>query len=422
MNEQADFTIVLGITGGIAAYKAADLIRRLRELRDPAFPERRVAVRVILTPHGAEFITPLTLQTLSGFPVAQGLFDAAQQWDVQHIGLADDADLLLIAPATANIMAKLATGLADDLLSSVALAYTAPLLIAPAMNVHMWEHPATQANLRLLAARGSEIIGPAVGELACGYAGRGRMASVPDIVAAVQPYFLGTSLARPCDLQGRKVVITAGPTREYLDPVRFLSNPSSGKMGYALARAAQARGADVTLVSGPVVLPAPVGVRVLPVTSTAEMATATLLVAAEADIIIGAAAPADFTPAHRATQKMKKSGKTRDVLELVPTIDILMEIGQTKKPGQVIVEFAAESERIEEHAAEKMARKHADMIVANDITQPESGFAVDTNRAVILFADGRREELPLQSKDRMAEAILDAVVRLAVFRPDIPPN
>lgn len=408
MSQQAYFTIVLGITGGIAAYKAADLIRRLRELRDPAHPERRVEVRVILTPHGAEFITPLTLQTLSGYPVAQGLFDATQQWDVQHVGLADDADLLLIAPATANCMAKLAGGLADDLLSSVALACSAPLLIAPAMNVHMWEHPATQANLRLLTARGVAFVGPAEGELACGYSGCGRMSSVADIVAAVQPYFLGEQ--RICDLTGRKVVITAGPTREYLDPVRFLSNPSSGKMGYALARAARARGGEVTLVSGPVALPAPEGVRLIPVTSTAEMGAATLAAAADADLIIGAAAPADFTPAERAAQKIKKHGKTREVLELVTTMDILLELGKMKRPGQVMVEFAAESEHLEENATEKMLRKHADMIVANDITQPDTGFTTDTNRAILLFADGCREELPLQSKDAMAEAILDAVV------------
>ncbi|HEY3378267.1 MAG TPA: bifunctional phosphopantothenoylcysteine decarboxylase/phosphopantothenate--cysteine ligase CoaBC [Armatimonadota bacterium] len=411
MGDATRFTVVLGITGSIAAYKAAEIIRQLRALRDPQRPERRVDVRVILTAHGAEFITPVTLQTLSGNAVNQGLFDSAQTWDVQHIGLADDADLLLIAPASANIMAKLATGLADDLLSTTALACTAPVLLAPAMNVHMWEHTATQANRQLLEARGVRFVGPAVGALACGYSGRGRMAPVEEIVTAVQAFFLAQS-APTADLCGRTVVITAGPTREYLDPVRFLSNPSTGKMGYALAAAAHARGAQVTLISGPVQLPAPAGVTVIPVISTEDMAQAVRTAAQQADLIIGAAAPADFTPAIRATQKMKKLGKAGETLQLVPTTDILAELGQAKRPGQLIVAFAAESERLEEFAAEKMARKHADLIVANDITIPEAGFAADTNRAVLLYADGRRAELPLQQKAAMAHRILDAAVEL----------
>lgn len=413
MSESGNFTVVLGITGGIAAYKAGEVIRRLRELRDPAQPARRVLVRVILTAHGAEFITPLTLSTLSGHPVYQGLFDAEQRWDVQHVGLADSADLLLIAPATANILGKLAGGIADDLLSTTALACAAPLLLAPSMNVHMWEHQATQANLSTLLARGAVIIGPEAGELACGYVGRGRLAPVPEIVDAVRRYFLGERAAGA--LAGRKVVITAGPTREYLDPVRFLSNPSSGKMGFALARAAHARGAEVVLVSGPVTLCPPAGVRLIAVTSTAEMAKATLAEANDAAIIIGAAAPADFTPAVRAEQKVKKDGKTRDLLELVPTRDILAELGARKRAGQVIVAFAAETERLEEFAAEKLARKHAELIVANDVSSTDAGFATDTNRAVLLFADGRREELPLQSKDAMAEAIIDAVIQRYIF-------
>lgn len=412
MGDGTRFTVVLGITGSIAAYKAADLIRKLRALRDPQHPERRVDVRVILTPHGAEFITPVTLQTLSGNAVNQGLFDAAQTWDVQHVGLADDADLLLIAPASANSMAKLAHGIADDLLSTTALACTAPLLIVPAMNVHMWEHPATQENLRMLQARGAVFVGPASGELACGYEGRGRMSSVEEIIAAVTPYFLQPRQSILCDLVGRNVVVTAGPTREYLDPVRFLSNPSSGKMGYALALAAQARGASVTLVSGPVSLPAPSGVTLVQVVSNAEMAEATLRAAEDADVVIGAAAPADFTPAQRNEQKVKKHGKQGEVLELVPTTDILFEVGQRKRPGQVIVAFAAETEHLETYAAEKMARKRADLIVANDVTAPGAGFAGDTNRAVLLTADGQRHELPLQRKEAMANAILDAVVRL----------
>ncbi len=408
------FRVVLGITGSIAAYKCADLVRKLRALRDPRDADRRVEVRAVLTANGARFITPVTLQTLTGFPVNQDLFVSPEAWDVEHVGLADSADLLVIAPATANILAKLALGLADDLLASTALACTAPLLIAPAMNVHMWEHPATQANVAALIERGAICIGPDTGELACGYAGRGRMASVETIVAAVEAYFCHPVSAAPtaCDLAGKSVVITAGPTREYLDPVRYLSNPSSGKMGYALAAAARQRGARVTLVSGPVSLPAPDGVTVIAVTSTAEMADAALRAAETADVLIGAAAPADFTPAQRAPHKVKKTGKTGIALNLVPTMDILAAAGAEKRPGQVIVAFAAESEHLIEHAREKLARKHADLIVANDITAPDAGFQADTNRAHLLYTDGRVEELPLQHKSAMAERILDAVVEL----------
>ncbi|HEX2951122.1 MAG TPA: bifunctional phosphopantothenoylcysteine decarboxylase/phosphopantothenate--cysteine ligase CoaBC [Armatimonadota bacterium] len=413
MSDTTRFSVVLGITGSIAAYKAADLIRKLRALRDPQHPERHVDVRVVLTPHGREFITPVTLQTVSGNAVHQELFESATAWDVQHVGLADDADVLLIAPATANIMAKLVTGIADDLLSTVALATTAPLLIAPAMNVHMCNHPATQANYRILQERGAVFIGPAVGALACGYEGRGRFAPVEEIVAAVEAYFLHPQQeATSCNLAGRHVLITAGPTREHIDPVRFLSNPSTGKMGYALARAATERGADVTLISGPVNLSAPAGVTVIAVTSAAEMAEAALTAAGNADIIIGAAAPADFTPAHPATQKIKKTGREHETIELVPTVDILATIGEHKRPGQLIVAFAAETERLEEYAAKKMVRKNADFIVANDVTAPGAGFGGDTNRAVLIFADGRREELALQQKDAMAHRILDAARNL----------
>lgn len=408
MGDATSFTVVLGITGSIAAYKAADLIRQLRAVRDPLCPQRRIDVRVILTKYGAEFITPVTLQTVSGNAVYQELFQSAQQWDVQHIGLADDADVLLIAPVSANMMAKIVTGICDDLLSTVAMACTAPLLLAPAMNVHMWEHAATQANYQTLQARGVEFIGPAAGALACGYEGQGRLAPLSEIVAAVTRYFLSAQPNR--DLLGRTVLVTAGPTREFLDPVRFISNPSSGKMGYALARAAQQRGAEVTLVSGPVTIAPPAGITFIPVISTAEMQDAVMAAALNADIIIGAAAPVDFTPTERAPQKMKKSGRTHETLEFLPTPDILAEVGVQKRPGQIIVAFAAESERLEAQARDKMSRKHADLIIANDITAPDAGFASDTNRALLLYADGRKSELPLQSKESMANRILDAVV------------
>lgn len=409
MRERGRFTVVLGITGSIAAYKSADLVRQLRALRCWRDPALTVEVRAVLTRNGAQFITPVTLQTLTGYPVYQELFAPPESWDVEHIGLADLADVLLIAPATANTLAKLAMGIADDALSSVALACTAPLLIAPAMNVHMWEHPATQANVRLLQQRGAQCIGPAAGALACGYEGRGRLAPVEEIVAAVD--VLLQRCAGPPDLAGRRVVITAGPTREYLDPVRFLSNPSTGKMGYALARAAHSRGAEVTLISGPVDLPAPAGVTVVPAVATADMAAATWQAAATADVVIGAAAPADFTPVERSAQKRKKADGA-PALALQPTPDILAEVGRRKRPGQVVVAFAAETERLEEYAADKLQRKHADLIVANDVTRPGAGFAADTNHAVLRFADGRREELPLQAKDSLAHRILDAIVTL----------
>ncbi|MHB0936038.1 MAG: bifunctional phosphopantothenoylcysteine decarboxylase/phosphopantothenate--cysteine ligase CoaBC [Armatimonadota bacterium] len=413
ITDPAQFTVVLGITGSIAAYKTADLVRKLRALRDPAHPERRVVVRAVLTANGAQFVTPLTLQTLTNGPVYQDQFAVPEKWDVEHVGLADSADLLLIAPATANILAKLARGLADDLLSTVALAVTAPLLIAPAMNVHMWEHPATQENVRILRERGAIFIGPGEGELACGYKGRGRMSDVEEIAAAVEAIWSASvPLARECDLQGVKIVITAGPTREYIDPVRFISNPSTGKMGYALARAARARGAVVTLVSGPVNLPAPEGVTVVNVTTNAEMAAATLQAADGAQVIIGAAAPADFTPAETAPQKLKKAGRDKLDIALLPATDILAALGKVKKPGQLIIAFAAETEKLEEHAAEKLARKNADLIVANPVTETDAGFAADTNRAVLIYADGRKEELELQSKATMAKRILDAVTGL----------
>ena len=411
--DPAQFTVVLGITGSIAAYKTADLVRKLRALRDPARPERKVVVRAVLTASGAQFVTPVTLQTLTGGPVYQEQFVTAEQWDVEHVGLADSADLLLIAPATANILAKLARGLADDLLSTVALAVTAPLLIAPAMNVHMWEHPATQENVRILQERGAIFIGPGEGELACGYKGRGRMSDVEEIAAAVEAIWSASvPLARECDLQGVKIVVTAGPTREYIDPVRFISNPSTGKMGYALARAARARGAEVTLVSGPVNLPAPEGVTVVNVTTNAEMAAATLQAADGAQVIIGAAAPADFTPAETAPQKLKKAGRDTLDLELLPATDILAALGKRKQPDQLIIAFAAETEKLEEHAAAKLARKNADLIVANPVTETDAGFAADTNRAVLIFADGRREELALQTKEAMAGRILNAISEL----------
>jgi len=405
------FTVVLGVTGSIAAYKAADLVRKLRALRDPARPERRVVVRAVLTAGGAQFITPLTLQTLAGGPVYLDQFALPERWDVEHVGLADSADLLLVAPASADVIAKFAHGIADDLLSTVALAVTAPLMIAPAMNVHMWDHPATRHNIGILRERGAIFIGPGEGELACGYTGRGRMAEVEEIAAAVEAIWsAGVPPAR--DLEGVKIVVTAGPTREYLDPVRFISNPSTGKMGYALARAACACGAEVTLISGPVNLPVPEGVTVVNVTTTAEMAAAALQAAEGARVIIGAAAPADFTPAETATQKLKKAGRDKLNIALLPTTDILAELGRRKKTGQLIVAFAAETEKLEEHAAEKLARKNADLIVANPVTAKDAGFAADTNRAVLIYADGRREELELQTKEAMAGRILDAVVAI----------
>ena len=391
-----DKRIVLGVTGGIAAYKACDLVRRL--------VKQGAKVRVVLTENAARFVPPLSFEALSGNPAYTDTF--APRAQMEHIALARWADAFAIAPATANCLAKLACGIADDLLSTTALAMTAPLLIAPAMNANMWRHPATQQNLKTLLARGARTVEPDSGRLACGDDDVGRMAQPESIVAALD------ALLNPRqDLAGLRVLVTAGPTVERIDPVRYITNRSSGKMGYAIAEAARDRGARVTLVSGPVQLSAPAGVEVVYVESSAQLCKAVLERGAEADAVIQAAAPADFRPAQTAAHKIKKTGEGM-TLALENTVDIAAELGRRKRPGQVLVAFAAETDDLLENAKGKLERKNADLVVANDVSRSDAGFGVDTNAVTLITREGARA-LPLMSKREAADGILDLVAELA---------
>jgi phosphopantothenoylcysteine decarboxylase/phosphopantothenate--cysteine ligase len=389
-------TIVLGVTGGIAAYKAAEIVRLL--VKEGAI------VRVIMTKNAQEFITPLTLQTLSGNPVATETFNLTQESEIGHIRLADTADLLLIAPATADIIAKLANGLADDLLSTVLLATTAPVLIAPAMNVHMYAHPIVQENMRKLSGLGYGFVEPAEGFLACGYEGKGRLADPEDIVEEVR-----AALTKK-DLREEHIIVTAGPNAEPIDPVRFITNRSTGKMGFAMARVAWRRGAEVTLVSGPTSLDAPRGVRFCPVRTALQMQQAILEHYPPATMIISAAAVADYRPAHVAPQKIKKTGGNFSI-ELTRNPDILGELSQ-QKGSRLFVGFATETENVLENAARKLRTKNLDLIVANDVTQEGAGFAHDTNIVTLIDRTERMETLPLMSKDDVAHAIYDRLLAL----------
>jgi len=391
-------TVVLGVTGGIAAYKSCEIVSRLRKAG--------VKVHVIMTKNACEFVTPLTFETLSNNPCVTDTFARPERWEVEHVALAKAADLFVIAPATANIMAKMAHGIADDMLSTTVLATRAPVLIAPAMNTGMWENPATQENLQVLKARGVHFIGPEGGFLACGDSGAGRMSEPADIVEEI-----GRLLSQKQDMAGLRVLVTAGPTREALDPVRFVTNRSSGRMGYALAENAQKRGAQVTLVSGPVSIAAPAGVKVVPVQSTEDLYNAMMELSPLQDIIVQSAAPADYKAETVANQKMKKQGDEKLVLTLVPTQDVAKAVGENKKAGQTLIGFAAETENLHENAEKKLSRKNLDMIVANDVTRPGAGFDVDTNIASILTEDGV-EELPLMKKTELAQVIFDRAMKL----------
>lgn len=399
-------TVVLGVGGGIAAYKAAELVRLLRKAG--------AAVHVVMTEAAQHFITPLTLQTLSGNPVGTQLFDLTQESQIGHISLADRADLLLVAPATADLLARLALGLAGDLLTTIALATRAPLLLAPAMNVQMWQHPQVQQHVARLTELGAKLCGPAQGELACGWVGAGRLAEPAEIVAAACAQ-LSAAPERLRDLEGRRVLITAGPTHEPLDPARFIGNRSSGKMGFALAREAARRGAAVTLVAGPVALPTPSGVQRIDVQTAAEMAQAVLPLLHDeppaVDVIIMAAAVADYRPATRAEHKIKKSALgAQPSVTLVPTVDILATLGQTRQGARpLLIGFAAETNAVEEYAARKLREKRCDAIIANDVAEPGSGFGTDTNRVTILKAQSIDadtpplvERLPQLHKDEVA--------------------
>ena len=390
--------IVMGVTGGIAAYKACEVVSRLKKLGHE--------VDVIMTENATRLVAPLTFETLSKRPVCVDTFTRTESWDVKHISLAQKAELFLVAPATANLMAKLACGIADDMLTTTLLATKAPILLAPAMNTGMWTAVAMQANLRTLQARGVHFVGPENGFLACGDTGAGRMSEPVQIVEAVE------KLLHPRrDLEGLRILVTAGPTLERIDPVRYLTNDSSGKMGYAIAAAAQARGASVTLVSGPVHLTAPAGVSVVPVVSTQNLYDAMMAHCASQDVIIQAAAPADYRPAVTAPEKLKKQDGQPFVLTLVENPDVAKAVGEQKKPGQILVGFAAETEHLLENAQKKLDKKHLDMIVANDVTQPGAGFGVDTNIVTLVTHQGM-ESLPLLSKAEVADRILDQVVAL----------
>jgi len=388
--------VVLGITGGIAAYKSAEIVSRLRK--------QDVEVRVIMTSNATRFITPLTLETLSANPVVDDLFNRETPWEVEHISLAKRADVFVIAPATANVIAKMASGIADDMLTATALATRAPILVAPAMNANMYLHPATRENIAALRGRGVLFVEPGEGRLACGDTGPGRMAEPEEIVSRILALLDGG------DMKGLRVLVTAGPTREPMDPVRFLTNRSTGKMGYALAERARRRGASVTLVSGPVALTPPQGVETVPVETAQEMFDSVVERFPECDIAIKAAAPADFRPREYAAAKIKKDGGNR-TLELAANPDIAAELGR-RKDKQILVIFAAETGELLDSARGKLTRKNADMVVANDVTEPGAGFGVDTNIVTLLTRDGQPEPLPLLTKDEVADRILSAALTL----------
>ena len=391
-------TILLGVTGGIAAYKAAYLASALVKLH--------AAVEVVMTDHATRFIAPLTFEQLTGRRVMVDTFDRNFTHQVDHIALADRTDLVLIAPATANVCAKLAHGLCDDMLTTTVLACTCPKLIAPAMNTHMFENSVTRDNLALLEHYGWEVIAPASGRLACGAVGPGKL---PEPELLLQHILRAVAL--PHDLEGKQVLVTAGPTQEALDPVRFLTNHSSGKMGYAIARAAMLRGAQVTLISGPTAIQPPPFVEVVPVISAQDMFEAVSARAPQADFIFKAAAVADYTPVDYSQDKVKK--KDADLaIPLKRTADILQYLGDHRRPGQVICGFSMETRDMVENSTAKLSKKHVDMICANNLKVAGAGFGVDTNVITLITADGC-EELPLLSKDEAAGRILDRALSLA---------
>lgn len=394
-------SVVLGVTGGIACYKSVEVVSRLKKLG--------ADVHVVMTEHATKFIAPLTFESISGNPVVWDTFARPETWEVEHIALAKRAEVFLVAPATANIMAKLTHGIADDMLSTTLLATKGKILLAPAMNTGMWTAAATQDNLSTLLRRGMLVVGPEAGMLACGDVGAGRMSEPEKIVSAVEQ--LLTSKDFSADLAGVRVLVTAGATKERLDPVRYMTNDSSGKMGMAIASAAQRRGAHVTLVKGAVTVPAPAGVEVISIESTMDLYRVMMEKSPLYDVIIQAAAPADYRFSSISSQKMKKQGGESLTLELIENPDVAKAVGEKRIPGQVLVGFAAETQNLVMHAREKLVKKHLDLLVANDVTQPGAGFYVDTNIATLIWADGERS-LPLMTKSALAEQILDEVVRL----------
>ena len=390
-------TVLLGVTGGIAAYKAAALAS--------ALVKQHAAVEVVMTKNATEFVTPLTFEQLTGRRTMVDTFDRNFSHQVEHISLAERTDLVMIAPATANVCAKLAHGLADDMLTTTVLACRCPKLIAPAMNTNMYENPVTQDNLDILRRYGWDVIEPASGRLACGAVGKGKMPEPEDLLQHILRY-----LALPHDLAGKKVLVTAGPTQEALDPVRYLTNHSTGKMGYAIAKMAMLRGAEVTLVTGPTVIPKPPFVNVVPVKSAQDMFEAVAAYALDSDFIFKAAAVADYTPAEYNDNKMKK--KDGDLsIPLKRTQDILKYLGEHRTPGQVICGFSMETENMMENSRAKLLKKNVDMICANNLKVAGAGFGVDTNVITVITKE-ESMELPLQSKESAANAILDKALKL----------
>lgn len=392
--------ILVCVTGGIAVYKSAALTSKL--------VQAGAQVKVIMSESATKFVMPLTFQALSKNDVYIDTFDEKIPGKIAHIELADWADVILVAPATANIIGKLANGIADDMISTTLLAATAPVMIAPAMNVHMYHHKAVQRNMAQLREDGYLFMEPSEGYLACGYVGKGRLEEPETIVANLEDFFAEEKKS----LSGRKVLITAGPTRERIDPVRYISNFSSGKMGYALAEVARSMGAEVTLVSGPVSLDAPAGVKVIKVESASEMYEAVMDVMDEQHIIIGTAAVADYKPAVYENQKVKKQAGD-STLELTRTKDILREVGK-RKTNQILIGFAAETNDLDEYAKKKLVKKNADMIVANNVTHEGAGFGTDTNIVTLYKKDGSFRELPLLSKAEVAKEIFKEIESLQV--------
>lgn len=402
MNGSNNKTVVLGVTGGIAAYKAVDIVSRLKKAG--------VDVYVIMTRHAAQFVAPLTFQSISEHPVAVDMFQPFMTDEIEHIALAKRADLFLIAPATANIIGKIANGIADDMLSTTVMATHAKVVLAPAMNTNMYLNPIVQHNISILKDKGYEVIEPESGRLACGDYGTGRLPS-PEVIVQTVIKMLNVKN----DLDGKTIMVTAGPTREAIDPVRYISNHSSGKMGYAIARAALDRGAKVLLISGPVALTPPAGAEIIPVISAQDMYEAAVSRFEGVDAVIGAAAPADYKPAEVSPTKIKKAADTMTIT-LIRTPDIIKTLGQTKTK-QKVVGFAAETQDIEQYARQKLVDKNMDMIVANDVSVDGVGFGSDYNAVKIIRHDGNLKEVPRMSKEQVAHIILDELAGL--FEVDV---
>lgn len=399
--------VVMGVTGGIACYKAADVVSRLKK--------EEIEVDVIMTENACHFVDPLTFRTLSKNPVVTDTFATPEAWKVGHVALAEKADVMLIAPATANVIGKVAAGIADDMLTTTIMASRAKIVFAPAMNVNMYENPIVQENIGRLKARGYYFIEPGSGMLACGYEGKGRMAEPPEIVSFVLALLsedaeTAEQRAEVQDLAGKRFLVTAGPTTEKIDPVRYISNRSSGKMGFAVAEAAFARGAEVTLVTGPVKLSCSSGIRRIDVATTRQMLEACEASFPEADVVVKAAAPSDFYVVNSCDHKIKKKDGTV-TLELAQNPDILKTLGSRKK-DQILVGFAAETRNLEDYAREKIASKNLDMIVANDVSAPGAGFDIDTNIFTLITADGRKTEYEKMTKSEAAGIILDRIKEL----------